>query len=129
MPGKQFFICGSALRGQPDHRNLGGARFLGDARTAPKYRMASVRGLHPGVYETAADGVSIEGELYELTDEQYRTLISAEPPDLYESLVELRDGSQVSSMLYPRELVESNGFQDVSDFGGWRNFRTSKNDA
>jgi gamma-glutamylaminecyclotransferase len=124
MRGTPFFICGSALRGQPDHGILGDARFLGDARTAPKYRMVSVNGSHPGIYETASGGVSIAGELYELTDAQYRNLIAAEPPDLYEAPVELLDGSKVSAMLYPFELIELRGFHDISEFGGWRAFRT-----
>jgi hypothetical protein len=33
-----FFICGSALRGQPDHGNLLDAAFVGAAETAPRYR-------------------------------------------------------------------------------------------
>ncbi|MGD0052484.1 MAG: gamma-glutamylcyclotransferase, partial [Vulcanimicrobiaceae bacterium] len=35
----QFFICGSALRGQPDHGNLGSARFVREAKTKPIYRL------------------------------------------------------------------------------------------
>lgn len=126
MHGKLFFICGSALRGQPDHGNLGSARFVGDAWTAPKYRMVSVNGVHPGIYEIGSGGISIAGELYDLTDAQYRKLISAEPSDLYESAVELLDGSKVSAMLYPRELAALHGFQDISRFGSWRAFRTTK---
>lgn len=121
---KLFFICGSALRGQPDHGNLGTARFVKDAWTAPKYRMVSVNGSHPGIYEAASGGVSIEGELYELTDAQYRNLIATEPQHLYESPVELLDGSRVSAMLYPIDLIELHGFPDISEFGGWRVYRT-----
>lgn len=128
MRGKLFFICGSALRGQPDHGKLGDARFVGDAHTALKYRMASVNGLHPGIYETGSGGVSIAGELYELTDAQHRNLIAAEPPNLYESPIELLDGTAVSAMLYPIELIQAHGFPDISDFGSWRAFRASKSD-
>lgn len=128
MHGKLFFICGSALRGEPDHGNLGDARFLGEAFTAPKYRMVSVNGLHPGIYEVDAGGVSIAGELYELTDAQHRSLISAEPPNLYESSIELRDGSAVSAMLYPIERIEALGLSDISEFGSWQAFRTASRD-
>ena len=118
-----FFICGSALQGQPDHGNLGGARFAGAVVTAPKYRMASVRGLHPAVYEVPFGGVALAGELYELTTEQYAGLIAGEPAGLYEAPIELADGSSARAMFYPRELVESSGFEDVSEFGGWAAFK------
>jgi len=57
-----FFICGSALRGQPDHGNLGGATFVREAKTKPIYRLHSVRDQHPGIYEVAEGGVAIAGE-------------------------------------------------------------------
>jgi gamma-glutamylaminecyclotransferase len=118
-----FFICGSALRGQPDHGNLGDALFAGAATTAPKYRMASVRGIHPGVYEVPSGGVALAGELYELTTEQYARLLAGEPANLYEAPIELADGSSARAMLYPRELVVDGGFEDVSQFGGWAAFK------
>jgi gamma-glutamylcyclotransferase (GGCT)/AIG2-like uncharacterized protein YtfP len=122
----RFFICGSALRGQPDHKNLGESRFLGAARTAPRYRLHSVRGEHPGIYEVATGGIAIVGELYELTAEQYRHLIATEPPDLYESQIVLDDGSTVSAMIYPRNLIEELGYPDVSQFGGWAAYKASQ---
>lgn len=122
----RFFICGSALRGQPDHQNLGGARFLGEARTAPRYRLHSVADEHPGIYEVAEGGVSIAGELYEFTPEQRTHLLATEPPNLYESPVELEDGSSVSAMIYPRELIERNGYADISHHGGWAAFKAAK---
>lgn len=120
----RFFICGSALRGQPDHANLGGALFAGAAETAPKYRMASVSDVHPGVYEVGSGGVRLAGELYDLTTEQYAGLIAGEPANLYEAPIELADGSAARAMLYPRDLVEANGCEDVSEFGGWAAFKS-----
>jgi gamma-glutamylaminecyclotransferase len=122
----RFFICGSALRGQPDHGNLGGARFLGEARTLPKYRLHSVKnGWHPGIYAVESGGISIPGELYDLTDEQYRALIAGEPPDMYEAPIALDDGTTVSAMLYPRELIERDREPDISHLGGWAAYKAS----
>lgn len=121
----RFFICGSALRGQPDHKNLGEAKFLGEVRTAPKYRLHSVRDQHPGVFEDESDGISIAGELYEFTDEQHEHLLASEPPDLYEAPIELEDGSMVNAMIYPRHLIEERGFQDISHHGGWAAFKAA----
>lgn len=124
----RFFICGSALRGQPDHKNLGEAVFVGKAFTAPKYRLHSVRDAHPGIYEVPAGGVSIEGELYEFTDEQHKQLLASEPPDLYEAPIELQDGSAVNAMIYPRALIEERNFEDISHYGGWAAFKASRSE-
>ena len=121
-----FFICGSALRGQPDHGNLGTARFVREARTAPRYRLHSVNDRHPGIYEVADNGVSIAGELYDLTPEQYTHLISTEPPDLYEAPIHLDDGTTASAMIYPRELIQERGFADISEHGGWAAYKASQ---
>jgi hypothetical protein len=120
-----FFICGSALRGQPDHANLGGARFVREAKTKPHYRLHSVEDKHPGIYEIGAGGVSIAGEVYELTDEQHRDLLAGEPPNLYEAPVQLDDGSSVNAMIYPRELIEQRGYEDISHHGGWAAYKAS----
>lgn len=121
----RFFICGSALRGQPDHGNLQDAVFLGEARTAPRYRLHSVNDQHPGIFEVPEGGISIAGELYELTDAQHAHLISTEPPNLYEAPIELDDGERVSAMIYPAELIERLGWRDISDYGGWAAFKAA----
>jgi gamma-glutamylcyclotransferase (GGCT)/AIG2-like uncharacterized protein YtfP len=121
----QFFICGSALRGQPDHGNLGAATFVREAKTRPIYRLHSVDDQHPGIYEVAEGGVAIAGEVYELTDDQHDHLIATEPPNLYEAPVQMDDGSTVNAMIYPRELIEERGYADISQHGGWAAFKAS----
>jgi len=121
-----FFICGSALRGQPDHGNLGSARFVREAKTKPLYRLHSVRDAHPGIYEAGEGGVAIAGEVYELTPEQHEHLLSTEPPDLYEAPIQLDDGSSVNAMIYPRELIEERGYPDISSHGGWAAYKASR---
>jgi gamma-glutamylcyclotransferase (GGCT)/AIG2-like uncharacterized protein YtfP len=120
-----FFICGSALRGQPDHGNLSGARFVREARTKPKYRLHSVEDRHPGIYEVGEGGVSIAGEVYELSDTQHAHLLATEPPDLYEAPVELDDASLVNAMIYPRALIEQRRYKDISEHGGWAAYKAS----
>jgi gamma-glutamylaminecyclotransferase len=120
-----FFICGSALRGQPDHGNLGDARFVREAKTKPLYRLHSVEDKHPGIYEAGDGGVSIAGEVYELTDEQHANLIASEPPNLYEAPVQLEDGGSVNAMIYPRQLIEQRGYEDISHYGGWAAYKAA----
>jgi len=120
----RFFICGSALRGQPDHPNLQAAVFIKEARTQPRYRLHSVKnGWHPGIYEVTQDGISIPGEVYELSRGQYEHLLSTEPPDMYEAKVVLTDGESISAMLYPQELIEANNYEDISHLGGWAAYK------
>jgi gamma-glutamylcyclotransferase (GGCT)/AIG2-like uncharacterized protein YtfP len=121
----EFFICGSALRGQPDHQNLKGATLVREAKTKPIYRLHSVRDEHPGIYEVASGGVAIAGEVYEMSEEQHAHLISTEPPDLYEAPIQLEDGSTVSAMIYPQKLIEERGYADVSHHGGWAAFKAA----
>ncbi len=121
----KFFICGSALRGQPDHGNLSGATFVREASTKPLYRLHSVDGQHPGIYEVPSGGVAIAGEVYEMSDEQHAHLISTEPPNLYEAPVQLDDGSSVSAMIYPRALIEERGYPDISHYGGWAAYKAA----
>lgn len=129
---KHVFICGSALRGQPDHQNLQSATFLGETKTAPKYRLHAVKnGWHPGIYEVDKDspntaGISIPGEIYELNLEQYDYLVSTEPPDMYPAEIELESGEKAIAMLYPKELIESGGWPDISDVGGWAAYKAQQ---
>lgn len=122
----RFFICGSALKGHPDHKNLREARFIGAAKTAPKYRMHSVKdGWHPGIYEVSDGGVSLAGEVYELTADEHTALLAGEPPDMYQQTVELEDGTFAEAMFYPRSLIEANGFPDISHYGGWAAYKAA----
>jgi gamma-glutamylaminecyclotransferase len=137
---KRVFICGSALRGQPDHVNLRSATFVGEAKTAPQYRLHAVKdGWHPGIYKitgkitnkitgestsgTEKEGISIPGELYELTAEQYDYLVSTEPPDMYPAEVTLANGESAIAMLYPQKLIEENNWPDISEIGGWAAYK------
>lgn len=117
---KRVFICGSALRGQPDHANLGNAKFLQATHTRPLYRLhAAHDGWHPAIYQVAEGGISIPGEVYELTLEQFTYLAANEPPNMYPADVVLENGETATAFLYPRELVEQYNWLDVSDYGGW----------
>jgi gamma-glutamylaminecyclotransferase len=121
----QFFICGSALRGKPDHGNLGAARFVREAKTKPVYRLHSVDDKHPGIYEVAEGGVAIAGEVYEMSAEQHAALLASEPPNLYEGPIKLEDGTSVSAMLYPHSIIEERGYPDISHHGGWAAYKAS----
>ena len=123
---KRVFICGSALRGQPDCGNLGDAKFIREAKTRPLYRLhAAGNAWHPAIYQVAEGGIAIPGEVYELTKEQFEQLAVTEPPNMYASDVVLEDGEVLTAFLYPRELVEKYNWIDISHYGGWAAYKTS----
>jgi hypothetical protein len=121
---RRIFICGSALRGQPDHGNLGNARFIREARTQPLYRLhAAGNGWHPAIYQVETGGIAIPGEVYELTTEEFDYLAANEPPNMYPSDVVTEDGDVLTAFLYPRELVEHYQWEDISHLGGWAAYK------
>jgi gamma-glutamylcyclotransferase (GGCT)/AIG2-like uncharacterized protein YtfP len=121
----ELFVNGTLMRGLELHSNLDGAEFLGELRTAPRYRIHSIGDRHPGMYEVAEGGVSVRGELYRLPDEVWQRVEAGEPPGLYKGPVQLEDGRVVDGILYPRELAESR-HPDISEFGGWREYIAAK---
>ncbi|MBL1176619.1 allophanate hydrolase-related protein [Pantanalinema sp. GBBB05] len=127
MGTKRVFICGSALRGQPGHDNLGGAKFVRAAKTRSDYRLhAAQNGWHPAIYPVTENGIAIPGEVYELSLEQFDQLVASEPPHMYAADVVLEDGEVLTAFLYPQELVAQYNWPDISDYGGWAAYQASQ---
>jgi gamma-glutamylcyclotransferase (GGCT)/AIG2-like uncharacterized protein YtfP len=112
------------MRGQRLHQNLSGAEFLGEVRTAPRYRLYSIRDEHPAMFETAHGGVAVRGELFGLSQEILKRVEAGEPRGLYRGVVELEDGRIVDGILYPRQLAEG-AYRDISEFADWRTYAES----
>lgn len=124
---RRGFICGSALRGQPDHSNLQDATFLGATKTAPSDRLHSIKdGWHPGIYAVESGGISIPGKLYELTADQDAPLVSMEPPHMYPADVTLETGDTAIAMLYPKALIDEHQWPDISHYGGWAAYKVAQ---
>ena len=114
-----LFVNGTLMRGLKLNHNLNGADFLGEVRTAPRYRLYTIDDVHPGMFEVPSGGVSVKGELYRLPPEVWARVEAGEPPHLYRGPVALEDGRTVDGILYPRELAEGRQ-RDISEFGDWR---------
>lgn len=121
---KRVFICGSALRGQPDHKNLQAAGFIKETKTLPLYRLhAAENGWHPAIYQVEEGGISIPGEVYELTQEQFDYLNANEPPHMYGAEVLLEGDETAIAFFYPQQLVEQYNWPDISHYGGWAAYK------
>lgn len=117
----KLFVNGTLMRGLKLHPNLEGATFLEAISTAPIYRIYSIGDVHPGMFEVAEGGVSVEGELYLVPDDVLLRVDAGEPPGLYRGPVTLADGRVVPGIPYPRDLAEGR-HNDISDYAGWRRY-------
>jgi gamma-glutamylcyclotransferase (GGCT)/AIG2-like uncharacterized protein YtfP len=124
MTSVPLFVNGDGMRGGRVHHTIEAHPFLGAARTAPKYRFFSVRDEFPALWP-ADDGVSVEGELYDVPLNTIRdAFIPAEPPELELSVVELEDGgSALVVMLRADVHAAGEGLKDISEHGGWRAYK------
>ncbi len=111
------------MRGQPGHGNLAGAKFLEEARTAPRYRLWFVDSLWPALIP-AQDGVEIACELYDAPEELLARLAAIEPPGWERMPARLADGRCVEAFLGETELKQRG--IDVSSHGSWAAFVESR---
>jgi len=103
-----MFLNGTAMAGQKDHVAVEGATFLGPRRTAPGFRFYAVRDEFPGLFPAAEDGVSILGELYEMSEEMLmESLMPAETAELELGTITLEDGEVVNAMILQAERMSS----------------------
>lgn len=129
----RMFVNGQAMRGGSLHHALTDAEFLGEVRTAPRYRFLSF-GDFPGLL--AADsggsddsgGTGIAGELYAVDYAHLRErLLPGEPPELELSVIELDDGSGSCSMVVRAGSAQAG--VDITEHGGWRAYRAAADDS
>jgi len=120
-----LFVNGTLMRGLALHANLDGATFVAEACTAACYRLFAIDDVHPGMYEVAAGGVSVAGELYHVPWDVWLRIEAGEPPNLYRGQVKLSDGTREWGILFPRESVLPR-HRDISDYAGWRAYLASK---
>jgi hypothetical protein len=117
-----LFLNGEGMRGGRVHPHIAHYRFLGEARTAPRYRFYVYEDRFPALWPVADGGVSVPGELVELPLEAVRDeFMPVEPPELELGVVELDDGSaSLAVVLRPDVHARGTGLVDISDYGGWR---------
>lgn len=121
-----LFCSGDAMRGGRLHHNVSAHPFLGAVRTAPHYRMYSVRDAFPALVDDPSGGVPLDGEIYDVPLSAIRTeFLPDEPPELELTVIELDDGRDVLAVgLRPGVLDRQAGeLTDITAHGGWRAYR------
>jgi gamma-glutamylaminecyclotransferase len=106
----RLFLYGTLRRGGVSHHLLAGQRFLGPARTRAEFRLYELDG-YPGMAAAAAEGRSIEGEVWEVDPECLARLDRWEGVDegLYAReavpLLEGPPGGPAEAYLYRRSVA------------------------
>jgi allophanate hydrolase len=123
-----LFVAGAHLSGQPLNHQLTerGARLVGPARTAARYRLYALDTVppKPGVVRVADDGASLPGEVWGLSPAALGTFLAAIPQPMALGEVELDDGSTVVGFLCEPLALE--GARDITATGGWRAYLESR---
>lgn len=113
-----LFVYGTLKRGESNHAQLEGARFVKRASTAPEYELVDLGGF-PALLEDGSTAVS--GELYDVDDDHLAALDAFEDvPTLYERRPIRVAGMSVETYVMRREHAE-----DAPRIGGgdWRKHR------
>jgi allophanate hydrolase len=119
-------VVGAHLSGMPLNHELRShqAQFVETVATAPDYRLyalADTTPPKPGLLRVAPQsGNAIEVEVWAMPAEPFGRFVAAIPPPLSIGSIKLADGRMVKGFLVEGEAI--NGAQDISHFGGWRNF-------
>ncbi len=110
------FVYGSLLAGEENHARLGGAPFVGPARTEPAFDL-----LDLGEYPTLARGgvTVVLGEVYAVPADVLSALDAFEAP-YRRGGIRLEDGRRVDAYLLPPELAASG---PCIPSGSWRAHR------
>lgn len=120
-----MFLTGNGMSDGPLHHHISGAPLIGERRTAPRYRLYSIRDEYPALHPVSEGGRAILGELYDVPMDQLWELLAHEPPELELSMVELgaevagaRSAAQLSFGMVLRR-GEGGGYTDITHYGGW----------
>jgi hypothetical protein len=117
-----MLLTGGGMAGGPLHPLLRGAPLVAATRTAPRYRLLSVGGRFPALV-AAADGVPVEGELYDIPYDTLReSLLPAEPAELELGVIELEGGAGALAMVLRQPAPDTPELQDISAHRSWRAF-------
>jgi len=128
-----MFLTGDGMSGGPLHHHISGAQLLGERRTAPRYRLFSVRDEFPALHPASGGGQAILGELYEVPMGQLRDLLADEPAELELSMVQLEPeaaGAAAATPTLSFAMVlrrgQPGGYPDITQYGGWLAYRGTR---
>ncbi|RII99793.1 allophanate hydrolase, partial [Clavibacter michiganensis subsp. insidiosus] len=115
-------VFGAHMVGQPLNGQLTGlgARLLGDAVTAPAYRLHALDTVppKPGLVATETGGASITGELWAIPSGRVADVVTQLARPMVVGKVAMADGSEVLGFLCEPQALED--AEDITERGSWR---------
>lgn len=124
----EIAVVGAHLSGMPLNRELTerGGVLLRAVATAPLYRLHALAGgppERPGLLRVGAGGGTVETEVWALTPEAFGTFVAGVPAPLCIGTLVLADGTTPKGFLCEPAGLE--GARDITEFGGWRAYRSA----
>ncbi len=118
-------VCGAHLEGLPlNHQLTGrGAHLVAHTRSSADYRMYALPGgppHRPGMVRVAAGGSAIDLEVWEMAVTEFGSFVAGIPAPLGIGTLTLEDGGQVQGFICEQHAI--GGAEDITHFGGWRNY-------
>ena len=119
-------VNGTLMRGLELNANLldAGARFVREAKTAPKYRLYSVADRHPAMLQASDGGAAISLEIWEIPVSGIAAVLQSEPAGLCIGKITLDDGAQVLGVLGEPWICET--AREITRHGGWREYLAAR---
>lgn len=123
---REIVVVGAHLSGMPLNGELTSrdGKFVRAGRTTKDYRLFALAGTVPAkpglIRRQGTTGPGIEIEVWSLPTADFGDFVSKIPSPLCVGKVSLDDGSAISGFLCEPSALDT--AQDVTQFGGWRNF-------
>ena len=120
-PAVELLVVGAHLTGQPLNGQLTGlgARLVGQARTAPLYRLYALDTdpPKPGLVRVSEGGASIRGEVWALPPAGLGSFLASLPAPMSLGQVQLEDSRTIVG--FGCDANATHGAKDISAYGGW----------
>ncbi len=132
MPGEDpilLAVNGTLMRGLELNPNLlrAGASFVREAKTAPQYRLFTIRDVHPAMLRAPSGGAPIALEIWAVPAAGIAAVLQSEPAGLCIGKVALADGDEVLGVLGEPWLCA--GAPEITRHGGWRAYLAARGAA
>ena len=119
-------VNGTLMRGLELENNLKQAKalFIKESKTEKAYRLFSINDQYPAMIKVASGGNTVDVELYEISEEGLKEVLSKEPPGLTIKEITLIDGTSAQGVVGLERITK--GQKEITTYGGWRNYLASK---
>lgn len=118
-------VCGAHMSGLSlNHQLLNlQSEFVSKEKTAPFYKLYKLPGFEPprpGLVRVHTDGHAIELEVWQIPLDKYGIFVAGIPSPLGIGTLDLENGESLQGFLCEGFAVSA--AEDISNYGGWRNF-------